>query len=141
MAKAVGSGPLPLLKIPKTLYLYNGFVSRFKILKKPSWTPPVAAFPIVWTVLYALMGYASYIVWTYGGFEQQGSVLLVYGIQLFLNLLWPILFFKAKKLKLAAAENLGKPNNFRFMTHALRSFMDVRNLASSNFKTSSLRPR
>lgn len=78
------------------------------MLKKPWFTPPVVAFPVVWTLLYAVMGYASWIVWTYGGFNQQGSVLLVYGIQLALNLLWPILFFKVKKLKLAQVENLGE---------------------------------
>lgn len=78
----------------------------FKVLKKPSWCPPVPAFPIVWTTLYALMGYASYIVWTYGGWEAQKGPLLVYGLQLGLNLLWPVLFFKAKKLRLSAVGNI-----------------------------------
>lgn len=62
---------------------------------------------MVWTTLYALMGYASYIVWTYGGWEAQKGPLLIYGLQLVLNLFWPIIFFKQKKLKLAMAENLG----------------------------------
>ena len=82
-------------------------IDRFKILKKPSWCPPVPAFPIVWTILYCFMGYASYIVWTYGGFEAQKGPLMVYGLQLVLNLLWPIIFFKQRKLRLAMVENLG----------------------------------
>ena len=81
-------------------------LGRFKILKKPSWCPPVPAFPIVWTILYGLMGYASYIVWTYGGWEAQKGPLMVYGLQLGLNLLWPVLFFKAKKLKTSAFGNI-----------------------------------
>jgi tryptophan-rich sensory protein len=78
----------------------------FKILKKPSWCPPIPAFPIVWTTLYCFMGYASYLVWTYGGFDAQSGPLLIYALQLLLNLAWPLIFFKQKKLKLAMVENL-----------------------------------
>ena len=54
------------------------------------------------------MGYASYIVWTYGGFDAQSGPLLVYALQLVLNLAWPLIFFKQKKLKLGMVDNLGE---------------------------------
>jgi tryptophan-rich sensory protein len=79
----------------------------YQTLKKPSWTPPVALFPIMWTIMYTLMGYASFLVWSHGGYHEQQAQLLLYGLQLFLNLMWPILFFKAKKLRLALVEILG----------------------------------
>lgn len=63
---------------------------------------------MVWTALYALMGQASYLVWQHGGFEAQQAAFLLYGIQLLLNLLWPIIFFKLRRIKLAQAENVGE---------------------------------
>jgi tryptophan-rich sensory protein len=98
--------PLILGQLVGTSLRQDTFV-WFKLLKKPVWCPPTLAFPAVWTVLYGLMGYASYLVWHHGGgFEVQQGSLTLYGIQLLLNLLWPILFFKQKKLKLAMVENL-----------------------------------
>ena len=49
-------------------------------------------FAVVWPVLYALMGYASYLV-----AEAEGArrvPLALYGVQLFVNFLWPIVFFR-----------------------------------------------
>ncbi|GLJ18035.1 hypothetical protein SUGI_0318250 [Cryptomeria japonica] len=65
----------------------------YKQLKKPPWTPPNWAFPVVWTILYAMMGVAAWRVWIHGGFENQGAALGVYLFQLLLNFLWTPLFF------------------------------------------------
>ena len=87
------------LAIPLVLGALSGFMARegmaaFAALKKPPLTPPGWVFPVVWTILYAMMGYASYLVHTSG--ESIGAVrvaLAVYGVSLAVNLLWPQLFF------------------------------------------------
>ncbi len=52
----------------------------------PSWV-----FPVVWTILYVLMGYSAYLV-----NEKEGYVPRVYILQLIFNLLWSFIFFKFK---------------------------------------------
>lgn len=59
-------------------------------LKKPSWNPPSWVFGPTWTVLYLLMGIASFLVWQNGG----GALPLVfYSIQLLINFAWSPVFF------------------------------------------------
>ena len=61
-------------------------------LIKPEFAPPKILFPIVWTILYLLMGYSSYLVYNTKSFYKS-SCLLLYGLNLFLNFIWPIIFF------------------------------------------------
>ena len=70
-------------------------------LKKPRWQPPSFLFGGAWSVLYPLMGLASWLVWAEGGWAKQSHPLTIYGVQLVLNLAWPALFFGAKNLQLA----------------------------------------
>ena len=66
----------------------------YATLSKPSWAPPNWLFGPVWTTLYILMGIALYLVWR-EGFERTDVrfAILIFGIQLLLNLLWSIVFF------------------------------------------------
>uniref|UniRef100_A0A0D6R6G0 TspO/MBR-related protein n=1 Tax=Araucaria cunninghamii TaxID=56994 RepID=A0A0D6R6G0_ARACU len=73
----------------------------YKQLKKPSWNPPGWLFGLAWTVLYTLMGVASWLVWVEGGFQKQARPLTIYGVQLIINLLWPPLFFGLHRIGLA----------------------------------------
>ncbi len=52
---------------------------------------PKWIFPVVWTILYILMGISSYLV-----YRRIGSIPKVYIIQLILNLLWSFVFFTFK---------------------------------------------
>jgi tryptophan-rich sensory protein len=63
-------------------------------LSKPAFTPPGAVFGPVWTVLYLLMGIALYLIWA-RGLDARGvkPAILLFGVQLLLNVLWSILFF------------------------------------------------
>ena len=74
--------------------LFSGGMSDFKTMNQPPLSPPGWVFPIVWTILYLLMGYASYRILQSGRAPLQiRNALLLYAAQLALNFLWPIVFF------------------------------------------------
>lgn len=75
--------------------LLSGGMDNYEYLNQPPLAPPGWVFPVVWSILYLLMGYASYrVVFSEGSFPQIRRALTLYGVQLFLNFLWPILFFR-----------------------------------------------
>ena len=67
----------------------------FAALQKPSWNPPSWLFGPVWTVLYAMMSVAAWLVWKRGGWKGQGRALGVFCVQWLFNALWTPLFFGA----------------------------------------------
>ncbi|MGC8743726.1 MAG: TspO/MBR family protein [Verrucomicrobiia bacterium] len=67
-------------------------------LVKPSWTPPSWVFGPVWTLLYALMAIAAWLVWRKDGWS---SALGLFAIQLTLNAAWSPLFFGLRRIDLA----------------------------------------
>lgn len=62
-------------------------------LVQPSWAPPPEVFGPVWTVLYALMALAAWLVWRIGGFAHARTALSLFLAQLVVNALWSWLFF------------------------------------------------
>ncbi|MGN2246865.1 TspO/MBR family protein [Frateuria sp. GZRR35] len=62
-------------------------------LAQPSWAPPASVFGPVWTVLYALMGVAAWLVWREAGQPGRRGALVLFVVQLALNALWSWLFF------------------------------------------------
>jgi len=62
-------------------------------LLKPSWNPPAWLFGPVWTLLYAMMAVAAWLVWRQGGWRTQGQALKLFLLQWLLNALWTPLFF------------------------------------------------
>lgn len=67
----------------------------YKTLDTPPLSPPSMVFPIVWTVLYLLMGISAAAVWRQKrGRDVFESGLFVYALSLFVNFWWSILFFK-----------------------------------------------
>ena len=63
-------------------------------LIKPSFAPPAFIFPIVWTILYILMGISSYLILRKGyNLPKVRDAIFYYGLQLVLNFIWSILFF------------------------------------------------
>ena len=82
--------------IPVILGGVVGFLTSpsndYKELIQPSFAPPAILFPIVWTILYALMGISSYIIYESNDINKS-KALLIYIIQLIVNLLWSVLFF------------------------------------------------
>lgn len=62
-------------------------------LNKPSFNPPNKVFGPVWSVLYILMGISLYLVWINSNGGLRKKAITLFGIQLFLNFWWSILFF------------------------------------------------
>lgn len=63
-------------------------------LIKPGFAPPSYIFPIVWTILYILMGISSYLILKKGhDLSKVKDAMFYYWLQLALNFLWSILFF------------------------------------------------
>ncbi|HIU47736.1 MAG TPA: tryptophan-rich sensory protein [Candidatus Avimonoglobus intestinipullorum] len=86
-------GALSALLTKDSMQVYNQ-------LNKPALSPPPVVFPIVWAILYILMGISSYMIHKSGAYNRA-SALKLYTVQLALNLAWPIIFF-ALQLYLAA---------------------------------------
>lgn len=64
-------------------------------LNSPPLSPPGVVFPIVWSILYTLMGIALYIVRnTSGDLDVKKKGYWIFGIQLVFNFLWTVLFFR-----------------------------------------------
>lgn len=88
------------IAIPLLIGLLSGFLSRggmeqFQMMNKPPLSPPGSLFPIVWTILYILMGIASYLVFESNENSQNvKDALTVYGAQLAVNFFWSIFFFR-----------------------------------------------
>lgn len=98
---------IPLLLGGLTSLLIPNIKSIYSELIRPTFAPPSIVFPIVWTILYILMGIASYKVYVlkYDNIEV-GSALFVYAIQLLLNFLWSFIFFGFRLYGLAFVELL-----------------------------------
>ena len=74
--------------------LLSGGMGDFSEMNQPPLSPPGWLFPIVWTILYLLMGYSAYRVYTADQPKESiQKALRFYGIQLALNFLWPLMFF------------------------------------------------
>ncbi len=69
----------------------------YRGLDKPSWTPPDWAFPVTWSVLYSLNGYAGWLIWDTAG-AAAWPALAVYAVSLVINALWSALVFGARRL-------------------------------------------
>ncbi len=74
-------------------------------LAKPALNPPNWVFGPVWTTLYALSGIAAWWVWTLDADrEKKKRALAIFGLQLFLNAVWSIIFFGLRRTGLALVD-------------------------------------
>lgn len=92
--KLLASLAVPLAVGGLSALLTKDSMETFDSLNKPALSPPGWLFPVVWTVLFVLMGIACYIVVTAGGGNR--AALTLYGVQLLFNLLWSLIFFRAE---------------------------------------------
>jgi tryptophan-rich sensory protein len=73
----------------------------YETLRKPSWTPPNWAFPVVWTILYLFIAIAGWLIWQGSGWSLA---LGLWGLQLVLNAAWSALFFGMRRMDLALVD-------------------------------------
>ena len=88
------------IAVPLATGAVSGFFTRngmkvFARLDKPPLSPPGWLFPIVWTILFIMMGTASWLVASRPESKARNQALTLYGIQLAVNFLWPFFFFGA----------------------------------------------
>jgi tryptophan-rich sensory protein len=81
----------------------QGFYAQLSL---PGWAPPGWLFAPVWSVLYASMGVAAWLVWRARGFAGARTALTLFVIQLMANALWSWLFFAWRQGALSFAEIL-----------------------------------
>ncbi len=66
----------------------------FEQLNQPPLSPPGWLFPVVWSVLFLLMGIGAYLVFTSSAPKKEiRTALTIYGIQLIFNFFWSVIFF------------------------------------------------
>ena len=95
LALPLGVGTLSAL-------LTRDSMAVFSVLEKPPLSPPAWLFPVAWSVLYVLMGLASYLVWTAPrGSGRLRPALGAYLLQLAVNFFWSIIFFSLERYLLA----------------------------------------
>lgn len=83
---------IPLAVGSLSAFLTKDAMLHYSQVLKPGITPPAVVFPIVWTILYVLMGISSFIICSSDNAMKQ-SALNWYAIQLLFNFIWSIIFF------------------------------------------------
>ena len=73
----------------------------YQALAKPSFNPPDWVFAPVWTALYFLMGVSGWRIWRRRASRATRGALALFGLQLFLNFAWSVLFFGFQRIDLA----------------------------------------
>ena len=66
----------------------------YQTLNKPSWQPPNWLFGPVWSLLFAMMATSAWLIWRPAGFSGARTPLLLFAVQLILNVVWSWLFFR-----------------------------------------------
>lgn len=73
--------------------LTSGSYSIYENLSKPPLSPPGFIFPVVWIILYILMGISAYLIYISDS-DEKNLALKFYAVSLIVNFFWPIFFFK-----------------------------------------------
>ena len=94
IVKMVISLAIPLIVGGISAALSSEGMASYGNMNKPPLSPPAGTFPIAWTILYILMGFASYlIIMSEADPGIKMGAIIVYAIQLFMNFMWSIIFF------------------------------------------------
>lgn len=91
---------IPLAVGALAALLIKDSIPLYAAMPKPPLAPPGWLFPIVWTILYILMGISSYLIFISDSPYRQNALIL-YGLQLVLNFIWPLIFFNMQNYLVA----------------------------------------
>lgn len=85
---------IPLLVGYFSSVLSRSAMTEYGTMNKPPLSPPAMVFPIAWTILYIMMGLASYfIIMSEADSKAKMSIMIIYAISLAMNFCWSIVFF------------------------------------------------
>ncbi len=88
---------IPLAVGGLAAFLTRNSMDIYSTLVQPPLAPPGILFPIVWSILYILMGFGSALIYESPADEKsKTNALWVYGLQLAVNFFWSILFFNLR---------------------------------------------
>ena len=82
--------------------LASGGTEIYSEIVRPPLSPPSFLFPVVWTILYILMGICAYIAEEASDEKGRSEILLPYYVQLAVNGLWSVIFFRFRLFGAAA---------------------------------------
>ena len=71
----------------------------YAALNKPSFTPPNSVFPVVWSILYALMALSLWRLWQAAPDGERPRAIALFLMQLAVNLAWSWIFFGAESIR------------------------------------------
>ena len=74
----------------------SGNMNMYDTLNRPPLSPPMWLFPVVWSVLFILMGVSSAMVYVKKTETDVSGALKIYGLQLIVNFFWSIIFFNMR---------------------------------------------
>ena len=83
---------IPLAVGGLSAFLTRNSMDVYSNINQPPLAPPSILFPIVWTILFTLMGISSYLVYVSNA-KNKREALALYGVQLVVNFIWPLIFF------------------------------------------------
>ncbi len=95
VGKIVLAIAIPLLIGGLSALITMNSMNLFDTITKPPLAPPKWLFPLVWAILYIMMGISSYLLFKANS-EESRETLVLYGVQLFFNFWWSIIFFNFK---------------------------------------------
>lgn len=85
---------IPLLIGGLSALITSGNMDIYSSIVRPPLSPTSWVFPVVWSILYFLMGVSLYLVWNSDASEnEKRRAFLLFVIQLFLNFIWSPIFF------------------------------------------------
>lgn len=89
---------IPLIVAGASALITGGNMQIYNDINRPRLSPPSALFPIVWSILYILMGVSLYLVWNREDtIKDKSTAYLFFALQLFFNFLWSPVFFSARQ--------------------------------------------
>lgn len=87
-----------------SFFTVDSISSWYAALNKPSFSPPNWVFGPVWTTLYVMMGVSLYLVISDKRKVIRKKAIQIFGVQLFLNVIWSIIFFGMQNPALALVD-------------------------------------
>jgi len=87
-----------------SFFTFPSIPTWYASLSKPSFVPPNWLFAPAWTTLFFLMGIALYLVWERKENDKFKPAVLIFSVQLMLNIIWSALFFGLQNPLLGFAE-------------------------------------